>query len=220
MKKNKAKRITDIVPSSLPISGDPLKFYISEISKYPLLTKEREEELVKKMLSGDVGAARLLVMSNLRLVVKIALEYKNMYNNVMDLIQEGNIGLMKAISMYDPSKGAKLSYYSSWWIRSYILKFLIDNFRLVKIGTTQVQKRLFYNLLQEQKKLENQGLLALPETLSKKLNVKEKDVLEMSTRLLGDSEVSFNQPISGEEDSKTIEDSYADDSMRPDILVE
>lgn len=205
--------------SQLPVAADPLKLYLNEISKYSVLDKEQESELVKRMLKGDIEAAKLLVLSNLRLVVKIAFEYKGMYQNIMDLVQEGNIGLMKAISMYDPSKGSKLSYYASWWIRSYILKFLIDNFRLVKIGTTQAQKRLFYNLLQEQRKLENQGLLAIPDTISKSLNVKEKDVIEMSSRLTGDSEVSFNQ-TSSDDESHTIEDRFADESKRPDLLVE
>ncbi len=204
---------------SLPVASDPLRLYLNEISKYSLLDKEEEETLVKKMTEGDIEAAKLLVLSNLRLVVKIALEYKSMYQNIMDLIQEGNIGLMKAISMYDPSKGAKLSYYASWWIRSYILKFLIDNFRLVKIGTTQAQKRLFYNLLQEQKKLENQGLLAIPDTLSKNLNVKEKDIIEMSSRLMGDSEVSLEQPIN-DDNGFSIQDTLADNTKRPDMIVE
>ncbi len=210
---------SDLAYDKLPVVRDPLKLYLAEISKYSLLNRDEEKILVEKMIGGDMKAAKLLVLSNLRLVVKIAFEYKSMYQNIMDLIQEGNIGLMKAISMYDPSKGSKLSYYSSWWIRSYILKFLIDNFRLVKIGTTQAQKRLFYNLLQEQKKLESQGLLALPDMLSKSLNVSEKDVKEMSSRLLGNAEVSFNQPVSADDD-RSMEDSFADNSKRPDVLVQ
>ena len=210
---------SDRAYDKLPVVRDPLKLYLAEISKYSLLNRDEEKILVEKMIDGDMKAAKLLVLSNLRLVVKIAFEYKSLYQNIMDLIQEGNIGLMKAISMYDPSKGSKLSYYASWWIRSYILKFLIDNFRLVKIGTTQAQKRLFYNLLQEQKKLESQGLLALPDLLSKNLNVSEKDVKEMSSRLLGNAEVSFNQPVSADDD-RSMEDSFADNSKRPDVLVE
>src|SRR5690606_12924180 len=96
--------------------------------------------------------------ANLRLVVKIAFEYRNAYRNVLDLIQEGNMGLMKAVSKYNPHKGAKLSYYASWWIRSYILKFILDNFRLIKIGTTAEQKKLFYNLMREKERLMSQGI--------------------------------------------------------------
>jgi len=212
---------TVVSDRGLPKAKDILRSYIAEISKYPVLSKKEEEKTVKRMLEGDTEAAKLLVMSNLRLVVKIAFEYRNMYQNIMDLIQEGNVGLMKAISMYDPKRGAKISYYSSWWIRSYILKFLIDNFRLVKIGTTQAQKRLFYNLMQEQRRLENQGRLALPETLSKELDVSEKDILEMTTRLMGNSEVSFDQPVDeNDEHGRTFESLYQDNSMRPDELVE
>lgn len=213
--------VPSVIDTSLPKTRDPLKAYIAEISKYPLLSKEEEEKIVERMMNGDVEAAKILVMANLRLVVKIAFEYKNTYQNVMDLIQEGNIGLMKAISAYDPKKGAKISYYASWWIRSYILKFLIDNFRLVKIGTTQAQKRLFYNLIQEQKRLENQGMLALPETLSKELDVSEKDITEMTARLVGNAEISFDQPINdNEEGGKTFSSIYEDNSMRPDDIVE
>jgi RNA polymerase sigma-32 factor len=205
---------------SLPALRDPLRAYIQQITKYPVLNKKEEEALVKRMEAGDIEAAKLLVLSNLRLVIKMAFEYKNTYQNLMDLIQEGNIGLMKAISMYDSSKGAKLSYYASWWIRSYILKFLIDNFRLVKLGTTQAQKRLFYNLLQEQKRIESQGTLALPGTIETNLAVKGKEVEEMTTRLSGDAEISFDQPISSDDSKRTFIDTYQDNSMRPDTMVE
>ncbi|MEI6080206.1 MAG: RNA polymerase factor sigma-32 [bacterium] len=217
----KGQLVPTIVETGLPKAKDPLKAYIAEISKYPLLSKEEEENVVKRMMEGDLEAARTLVLANLRLVVKIALEYKGNYQNVMDLIQEGNIGLMKAISMYDPKRGAKISYYSSWWIRSYILKFLIDNFRLVRIGTTQAQKRLFYNLMQEQRRIESQGQIALPEVLSKELDVPEKDITEMTSRLLGNSEVPLDQPLDNDQESgRTFASTFADNSMRPDLLME
>ena len=133
-----------IKPTTALKVQDPLTLYLKEISRYKLLTPEEEQELTAELLrTGDIDVAKKLVLANLRLVVKIAMEYRSAYKNVMDLIQEGNIGLMKAVSKYDPSKGAKLSYYASWWIKSYILKFILDNFRLVKIGTTQEQKKLF-----------------------------------------------------------------------------
>ena len=178
-------------------SNDPLKTYLDEIRRYPLLEPKEEYDLVVRLRDqGDVGAARLLVSANLRLVVKIAFEYRTIYSNLLDLIQEGNIGLMKAVSKFDPTKGARLGYYASWWIRSYILKYLLDNFRLVRVGTTQAQKKLFYHLMREKEPLESQGLLAGPKLLAEKLNVREKDVVEMEQRLSGrGAEMSLDAPV-------------------------
>ncbi|MBF0207538.1 MAG: sigma-70 family RNA polymerase sigma factor, partial [Oligoflexia bacterium] len=136
------------------------------------------------------------MQANLRLVVKIAMEYRHAYHSLMDLIQEGNIGLMKAVSKFDPSKGAKLSYYASWWIRSYILKFILDNFRLVKIGTTSEQKKLFYNLLREKERLLNMGIVPETKLLSDNLGVSEKSVNVMEHRLGSQGvEFSIDRPI-------------------------
>lgn len=189
-----------VLPEGLPARLDPLKAYIREISRYRLLSLDEEKELSRRMLEeGDVAAAKQLVTANLRLVVKIAMEYRSAHGNVMDLIQEGNIGLMKAVSKFDPARGAKLSYYASWWIRSYILKFILDNFRLVKIGTTQAQKKLFYQLMKEKSRLDALGLDAGPKLLADRLNVKEKEVVEMSQRLSSaGSELSLDRPM-GEE---------------------
>ncbi len=189
-------------PGSHAISPhDPLKRYLEEIRRYPLLEPGQEYTLAIRLREeGDVSAARALVSANLRLVVKIAFEYKTIYSNVMDLIQEGNIGLMKAVAKFDPTKGAKLGYYSSWWIRSYILKYLLDNFRLVKVGTTQAQKKLFYHLMREKERLEAQGIIAGPKLLANKLNVREKDVIEMQQRLSGQgAEMSLDASVDRDE---------------------
>lgn len=163
---------------------DPLTRYIREINRYELLSIDQEKALTKALEeTGDIELAKRLVLSNLRLVVKIALEYRYAYSNVMDLIQEGNIGLMKAVSKYDQSKGAKLSYYASWWIRSYILKFILDNFRLVKIGTTNEQKKLFYNLLKEKDRLLSMGINPDTKQVAQNLGVSEKAVVTMEKRL-------------------------------------
>ncbi len=176
------------------VAVDPLQRYLQEINRYPLLSREEEDELVKRFREQeDIEAAKKLVTANLRLVVKIAMEYRSAYHNLLDLIQEGNIGLMKAVSKYDPDKGARLSYYASWWIRAYILKYILDNFRLVKLGTTQVQRKLFYNLMKEKKKIEAMGYYPERRLLAESLGVKEKEVDEMSLRL-GSSEFSFDQP--------------------------
>jgi RNA polymerase sigma-32 factor len=183
--------------------NDPLRRYLEEVRRYPLLDPHEEMRLAIQLReTGDLQAAKTLVSANLRLVVKIALEYKSFYSNLLDLVQEGNIGLMKAVSKFDPTKGARLGYYSSWWIRSYILKYLLDNFRLVKVGTTQAQKKLFYHLMREKERLEAQGLLAGPKLLAEKLNVREKDVVEMEQRLSGrGAEMSLDSPI--EKDGNT-----------------
>jgi RNA polymerase sigma-32 factor len=178
-------------------SQDPLTQYVKEISRYKLLTIEEEEMLIKEMQeSGDIEVAKKLVLANLRLVVKIALEYRSAWQNVMDLIQEGNIGLMKAVSKYDATKGAKLSYYASWWIRSYILKYILDNFRLVKIGTTNEQKKLFFNLLKEKERLIGMGINPDNKMISSTLGVSEKSVAVMDRRLgSGGSELSIESRV-------------------------
>lgn len=180
---------------------DPLKRYMQEIKDSPTLTDEQESALAIRMHEkGDVQAAKLLVSANLKNVVRIAYEYRSMYHNLLDLIQEGNIGLMKAVSKFDPTKGARLGYYATWWIRSYILKYLLDNFRLVRVGTTQAQKRLFYHLMREKQRLEAQGIPAAPALLAHNLQVSEKDVVEMEQRLLSSkAEISLDAPTSSDE---------------------
>ena len=172
-------RETSLVPF------DPLQKYLAEMSKYPLLTREEEHELALKFKeTGDPKAAYLLVVSNLRLVVKIAMEYQRSWiTNLLDLIQEGNIGLIQAVKKFDPLKGIRLSYYASFWIKAYILKYILDNWRLVKIGTTQAQRKLFFNLQKEKARLTAEGFKPDPKYLAKILDVREKDIVEMSERL-------------------------------------
>ncbi len=193
---------------------DPLSLYMQEVSRYDLLTIEQEKELTKQLSeTGDIEVAKKLVMANLRLVVKIAMEYRSTFQNVMDLIQEGNIGLMKAVSKYDPDKGAKLSYYASWWIRSYILKYILDNFRLVKIGTTNEQKKLFFNLMREKERLTNMGIKPDNKAISESLGVSEKSVALMDQRLSSSGgEVSLDKPLTSEVGSGTIADILTDEN--------
>jgi len=206
-------------------SQDPFHQYLKEISKYPLLSFEQEQELIKSLKeTGDIDVAKKLVVSNLRLVVKIAMEYRSTWQNVMDLIQEGNIGLMKAVSKYDDSKGAKLSYYASWWIKSYILKFILDNFRMVKIGTTNEQKKLFYNLMKEKNRLISMGITPDQKAISKSLGVSEKSVVLMEKRLNHGGEVSIDAPVkSGNEStSTTLGELISDDkslSVEDDVAL-
>ncbi|MCA1828992.1 MAG: RNA polymerase sigma factor RpoD/SigA [Myxococcales bacterium] len=183
---------------------DALQRYMSEVAKHPLLSREEEHRLaVKFAKTHDPEIAYKLVTANLRLVVKIAHEYRRAAFNLLDLIQEGNVGLMHAVQKYDPFRGVKLSSYAAWWIRAYILRYLMDNWRMVKLGTTQAQRKLFFNLRKEQEKLLQQGFEAAPALLAEKLDVSEQDVREMDQRL-GNDEFSLDAPVaSGDESRQT-----------------
>ena len=188
------------------VKFDPLQRYLSEISTYQLLTREEERELgIRVREHGDKEAAYALVTSNLRLVVKIALEFQRVWmQNLLDLIQEGNIGLMQAVRKFDPYKNVKFSYYASFWIKAYILKFIMDNWRLVKIGTTQGQRKLFFKLKKEKQKLIEQGFDPKPKLLSERLGVSEREIVDMDQRLDG-WDVSLDAPLKDDSDTERIE---------------
>jgi len=187
------------------IRRDPLQAYLSEISKYNLLNREEEVELGKKIQEeNDSEAAFILATSNLRLVVKIALEFQKVWmQNLLDLIQEGNIGLMQAVQKFDPYKGVKFSYYASFWIKAYILKFIMDNWRLVKIGTTQGQRKLFFKLKKEKQKLIDEGFDPQPKLLSHRLGVSQKEIVEMEQRL-DNWDLSLNSPVRNDSDTERM----------------
>jgi RNA polymerase sigma-32 factor len=205
------------------IRRDPLTAYIQETRRYPLLSREDEHALAVRLVENeDAAAARRLIEANLRLVVKIAYEYRRAHRNLLDLIQEGNIGLMQAVRKYDPYRGVKLSSYAAWWIRAYILKFILNNWRLVKIGTTQAQRKLFFNLRKEKERLEQLGYAPEPALLAERLDVREKDVIEMETRM-GSPEASFDAPMaSADGDGTRTRHDFVpgDDESRPDVRVE
>jgi RNA polymerase sigma-32 factor len=189
-------------PSDSLVPYDPLKHYLMEIKRYPLLSREEEKRLaIRYREKGDMEAAYRLITSNLRLVVKIALSFQRHWmRNLMDLIQEGNIGLMQAVKKFDPYRGYKLSYYASFWIKAYIIKFIMDNWKLVKIGTTQAQRKLFFNLRKEKERLISMGFEPRPKLLAERLDVKESEVIEMDQRL-GSWEVSLDAPVKEDSDS-------------------
>lgn len=188
------------------VKFDPLQRYLSEISQYRLLTREEEVELGRRVQEEeDMDAAYQLVTSNLRLVVKIALEFQRVWmQNLLDLIQEGNIGLMQAVKKFDPYKNVKFSYYASFWIKAYILKFIMDNWRLVKIGTTQGQRKLFFKLKKEKQRLIEQGFDPKPKMLSQRLGVSEREIVDMDQRLDG-WDVSLDSPVKEGSDTGRIE---------------
>jgi len=185
---------------------DPLQRYLLEIRQYELLTKEEEHRLALKYREEkDPAAAYKLVTSNLRLAVKIALEFHRAWvMNLLDLIQEGNMGLMQAVKKFDPYRGVRLSSYASFWIRAYILRFILDNWRLVKIGTTQAQRKLFFNLQKEKAKLEALGYSAEPKKLAEAMGVKEKEVIQMDQRM-SSWEASLDAPTGGDTDKSLME---------------
>jgi RNA polymerase sigma-32 factor len=157
---------------------------------------------VKFLENQDSATAARLVTANLRLVVKIAYEYRRAYKNIMDLIQEGNIGLMQAVKRYDPYRGVKLSSYAAWWIRAYILRFILNNWRLVKLGTTQAQRKLFFNLRKKRAELQAMGIEPTNEEVAKALNVPENEVADMDVRLQA-SEKSLDAPV-GDAEGRSI----------------
>jgi len=190
---------------------DPLQSYLDEIKKYPLLTREQERELALKYYeSDDSEAAQRLVTSNLRFVVKVATEYSKFGAKLIDLIQEGNMGLMKAIKEFNPYKDVKLITYAVWWIRGYIQDYLMRQHSMVRIGTTNSQKKLFYNLKKEKDKLIQEGEEPTVKLLSSRLGVSEKDVKLMDNRLAS-NDLSLDQPMGHDETTSLIDlqkDSY------------
>ena len=186
-------------PSRLPTPAggrDSLHIYLREVSRFPLLKPEEEHALALRVRDhNDADAAFRLVSSHLRLVVRIAMDFQRRWmQNVLDLVQEGNVGLMRAVNKFDPDKGIKFSYYASFWIKAYILKFIMDNWRMVKIGTTQVQRKLFYNLNRERQKLIAQGFDPDAAMLSERLGVSEEQINEMDQRLAS-TDLSLNVPV-------------------------
>ena len=176
---------------------DALQVYLREVGRFPMLKPDEEFELAKRVRDQhDSDAAFRLVSSHLRLVVRIAMDFQRRWmQNVLDLIQEGNVGLMRAVNKFDPDKGIKFSYYAAFWIRAYILKFIMDNWRMVKIGTTQAQRKLFYNLNRERQKLIAEGFDPDSSVLAQRLGVEENQIVEMQQRLDA-SDMSLNAPVS------------------------
>ena len=215
----------------LPAVGHTgLQRYLQEISQHKLLTREETEELaIRYRENQDPEAAYRLVTSNLRLVVKVAMDFQKYWmQNFLDLIQEGNVGLVQAVKKFDPYRGVKFSYYAAYWIRAYILKSIMDNSRLVKIGTTQAQRKLFFSLNKERKLLEAQGFAPEPKLLAERLHVKESEIIEMTQRLAS-QESSLEGPVregSNEEQKdflispgQTVEEIVAETELRNKVAT-
>ncbi len=197
------------------VAFDPLQRYLAEIRRFPLLSREEEHRLaVEYKEYGNVEAAYKLVTSNLRLVVMIAREYQKAFKSLLDLIQEGNMGLMEAVKNFDPYRGVRFPSYAVWWVRAYMIRYIMNDWRMVKIGTTEAQRKLFFNLQKEKEKIEAEGLTPGPKLLAQRLNVKEDEVVEMEQRLAS-RDLSVDMPI-GDDDEATLLNFLPDDKQTPE----
>jgi len=197
---------------------DPVRRYLAEISLFEPLTREEEHELARRYHEeGDREAAKILVSANLKMVVHLAFAFSRFYQNVMDLVQEGNIGLMQAVHRFDPFKGTRLSTYATFWIRAYMIKFLTDNWRLVRVGTTNVRRKLLFNLQKEKARLESMGIGYGPKLLAEKFGASEEDIRDIEESL-GSSDLSLDQPL-GFDTERSFGDVLPDGDEAPEELL-
>jgi RNA polymerase sigma-32 factor len=197
---------------------DPLSRYLADLRRFPLLSREEESEIARRYYKyRNPEDAYRLVTANLRLVVKIANEFARASRNLLDLIQEGNVGLMEAVKNFDPYRGIRFPSYAVWWVRAYLYRYLINNWRLVKIGTTQAQRKLFFNLRKESERLEAEGFAPQPKLLAQRMGVKESEVREMQERM-AQSEVSLDAPA-GPEDDTRLGDAIPDTEWNPEEVT-
>ena len=191
-------------PAARGGTADLLNFYLAEVRKYPLLTPEEEKEYaVRYQESGDKVAAERLVTSNLRLVIKIAFQYHRQWANVLDLIQEGNVGLVEALSRYDPSREIRFSSYAQYWIRAMILRFLLDNYALVRLGTSRAGRQLFFQLQKERNRLAAMGIEPSAKRIAENLGVSEADVHDVDQHMRAPA-LSLHAPAGDSEDGRPL----------------
>lgn len=184
---------------SLPGKSDLLQAYLTEIRQHPILEREEETELAKLYLeTQDQDAAKRLVTSNLRLVVKLAFQYHRQWSSVLDLIQEGNMGLVEALSRYDPYRGIRFSSYAQYWIRAMILRYLMDNYRMVRLGSTRHGRKLFFQLNKEKKRLEAMGIKPTSHALSQALDIPEEEIVNVDQHMRAPA-MSLHAPVGSEE---------------------
>ena len=194
------KPAQDARPPRALVPSDPFRRYLGEVRRYPALSREEEQALARRYRdTGDREALFRLVTSNLMQVVRVALSFRRAAKNLLDLVQEGNLGLLAAIERFDPEMGVRLPTYAAWWIRAYIVKFLLDNVRLVRVGTTNARRKLLRNLRQEKLRLEAEGFEVGPKMLAEHFNVSEEDVMDVE-RALYSQDVSLDAPLGDAED--------------------
>jgi RNA polymerase sigma-32 factor len=197
---------------------DSLGAYLREISRIPPMGRDEERELaIQFRRNADTEAARRLVMGNLWLVVRVAREYERAARSLLDLIQEGNIGLMEAVRNFDPDREVRFPSYAMWWIKAYIIRYVIANWKVVKLGTTQAQRKLFFNLNKEKERLQREGFYPSPKLIAEKLNVRESDVIEMEQRMES-ADVSFEAPLQGDSESSLVSVLPADQLSAEEVV--
>lgn len=200
--------------------GDLLAYYLAEVRQYPLLEPEEEKELaIRYQEDGDAEAAHRLVTANLRLVVKLAFQYHRQWSNVLDLIQEGNVGLVEALSRYDPYRGIRFSSYAQYWIRAMILRFLMDNYRMVRLGSTRHGRKLFFQLQKERDRLIKAGVQPSTLALAEALDVPEQEIINVDQHLRAPA-LSLHAPAGGDEGRALSEVVSEGDARGPDESVE
>lgn len=221
-RKTAGRKKSPKVSSSALVPASPLQRYLAEIASHPILSGKEERELaIRYKETQDIEAARKLVASNLKFVVKIAGEYKNYGVNVMDIIQEGNLGLMQAVKKFDPTKGYRLISYAVWWIKAYIQKYIMDTWSLVRIGTGREQRKLFYKLRSASGKFERSGdwrSSAINAELANELGVSEKSVSEMK-QVMRARDLSLHSPVQNEAEQAHM-DFLSDSSDNQEIDFE
>lgn len=203
---------------TLPVVSDGFEHYMAQVNRFELLTPDEERHLAHRYRNhGDIDAAHRLITGNLRFVVKVANEYRNYGLRLADLVQEGNIGLMMAVKKFDPERGIRLITYAVWWIRAYIQNYIVKSWSLVKIGTTQTQKKLFFKLRQTRDALRKLTGRSDMGEIAEHLDVQETEVVEMTQRLRG-RDSSLDVELSPGEDY-TLLDSLADDRANQEELL-
>jgi len=202
------------LPEQALVLPDPLQRYMADVGRFPLLSLEEEKALaIRYREYGDSQAAYRMATHNLRLVVHIAMDFRRTANNLLDLIQEGNIGLLQAVRKFDPYRKVRFSAYASWWIRAYMLKYLVDHWSLVRVGTTNARRRVLWNLKKEKQALEDKGIKPEPEILAKRLGVSTKELMEVQQGMGRD--LSIDEPVSEGSSS-----SYSDLMASPQVAAD
>ena len=203
---------------NLPITTDTFEHYMVQVNRFDLLSAEEEYDLaIRHLQNGDMEAAHRLICANLRFVVKVANEYRGYGLRLLDLVQEGNIGLMMAVKKFDPTRGARLITYAVWWIRAYIQNYIMRSWSLVKIGTTQMQKKLFFKLAQTRNALRNLTGTEQIEEIANELEVNEDVVAEMTQRM-GRRDASLDVELT-EGEGYTLLNTLADESSNQEELL-